>query len=163
MQFVRGNLALRDHAENGEDVHLFEQEAGGLRYVGQVVVAGWNWQDDVPDRNKNLRRAIVFDLVAFDDELGTPTPSAPTIGSSDPRWTMPLDDLRSRSARTLGEPPGSTVAKRNVYQRSDDLKVYREDAGRRIGGSVRLTRILFDSRSTADSGRTLTVAAHLML
>jgi 5-methylcytosine-specific restriction enzyme A len=40
MQFVRGNLALRDHAENGEDVHLFEQEAGGLRYVGQVVVAG---------------------------------------------------------------------------------------------------------------------------
>jgi 5-methylcytosine-specific restriction protein A len=131
MEFVRGNLALRDHAENGEDVHLFEQETAGLRYRGQFVVAGWNWQDDVPDRNGDLRRAIVFDLVALDDELGTPTPPAPTSASSDPRWTMPLDDLRSRSARTLGEPPSSTVAKRNVYQRSDDLKVY---VLRRAGG-----------------------------
>lgn len=124
MEFVRGNLALRDHAENGEDVHLFEQEAAGLRYKGQYVVAGWTWQDDVPDRNGNPRRAIVFDLVALDDELGAPAPPALTSGSIDPRWTMPLDDLRSRSARTLGEPPSSTVAKRNVYQRSDDLKVY---------------------------------------
>jgi 5-methylcytosine-specific restriction enzyme A len=80
--------------------------------------------ENVPDRNKNLRRAIVFDLVALDDELGTPTPPAPTSESSDPRWTMPLGDLRSRSARTLGEPPSFAVAKRNVYQRSDDLKVY---------------------------------------
>jgi 5-methylcytosine-specific restriction enzyme A len=37
---------------------------------------------------------------------------------------MPLDDLRARSARGLGEPPTSTVAKRSVYQRSSDLKVY---------------------------------------
>jgi hypothetical protein len=36
MEFVRGNLALRDHAENGEDIHLFEQEPGGLRYQGQA-------------------------------------------------------------------------------------------------------------------------------
>jgi hypothetical protein len=63
-------------------------------------------------------------LVALDDELGAPAPPGPTSGSSDPRWMMPLDDLRSRSARTLGEPSSSTVAKRNVYQRSDDLKVY---------------------------------------
>ena len=85
MHFVRGNLALRDHAENGEDVHLFEQEPAGLRYVGQVVVAGWNWQVNVPDRNKSRRRAIVFDLVALDVELGPPTPPAPTSESSDPR------------------------------------------------------------------------------
>jgi 5-methylcytosine-specific restriction enzyme A len=37
---------------------------------------------------------------------------------------MTLDDLRTRSARTLGEPPTSSVARRNVYQRSSDLKVY---------------------------------------
>lgn len=37
---------------------------------------------------------------------------------------MPLEDLRTRSARTLGEPPSSTVARRNVYQRRGDLKVY---------------------------------------
>jgi 5-methylcytosine-specific restriction protein A len=124
MEFVRGNLALRDHAENGEDVHLFEQEPDGLRYYGQMVVAGWNWQGDVPDRNNNPRRAIVFDLVALDDELSAPVTPPEAIGAADARWTMALDDLRARSARTLGEPPSSTDAKRNVYQRSSDLKVY---------------------------------------
>jgi 5-methylcytosine-specific restriction protein A len=124
MEFVRGNRALRDQAENGEDVHLFEQEREGLRYFGQVVVAGWNWVDDVPDRKGNRRRAIVFDLVALDDELGAPTPAGEESGASDPRWTMPLADLRDRASRTLGEPASSSIARRNVYLRSDDLKVY---------------------------------------
>jgi 5-methylcytosine-specific restriction protein A len=118
------HLALRDHADNGEDVHLFEQEPDGLRYYGQMVVAGWNWQDDVPDRNRNLRRAIVFDLVALDDELAAPITPQESTGAADPRWTMPIDELRSRSARTVGKPPTSAVARRNVYERSGDLKVY---------------------------------------
>jgi 5-methylcytosine-specific restriction protein A len=59
MVFQRGNLALRDHALNGEDLHLFEQEPSGLRYVGQVVGAGYDEIDDVPDRNGDPRRAIV--------------------------------------------------------------------------------------------------------
>ena len=124
MQFVRGNLALRDHAQHGEDVHLFEQEPGGLRYFGQMVLAGWNWRDDVPDRNSDLRRAIVFDLVAFDDELAAPITAQETTPVGDPRWTMPLDELRARSARSLGQQPAAAVAKRNVYQRSGDLKIY---------------------------------------
>jgi 5-methylcytosine-specific restriction protein A len=124
MEFVRGNLALRDHAENGEDVHVFAQEPGGLRYVGQMVVAGWNWRDDVPDRNGNRRRAIVFDLVALDDELVAPTTAEERSGAGDARWLMALAELRTRSARNLGEPPNSKVAKRNVYQRSGDLKIY---------------------------------------
>jgi 5-methylcytosine-specific restriction protein A len=111
MSFVRGNRALRNHAENGEDVHLFEQEPDGLRYFGQVVVAGWNWVDDVPDRNGSPRRAIVFALVALDEELGAPTPTGEGPGAADPRWTMALADLRDRAARTLGEPASSSVAR----------------------------------------------------
>jgi hypothetical protein len=76
-------------------------------------------KDDVADGNGNPRRAIVFDLVALDDELAAPTTEGAT-GTGDPRWTMPIDELRTRSARTLGEPPTSTIAKRNVYQRSGD-------------------------------------------
>jgi 5-methylcytosine-specific restriction protein A len=124
MVFLRGNKAMRDHASNGEDVHLFEQARDGLRYYGQMVVAGWNWRDDVPDEDANPRRAIVFELVALDDELAAPVTPHASTGAADPRWTMPLDELRSRSGRTLGESPTSTVARRNVYQRSGDLKVY---------------------------------------
>ncbi len=37
MELVRGNRALRDHSENGEEVHLFEQaQPSGLRYDGPV-------------------------------------------------------------------------------------------------------------------------------
>lgn len=49
MEWVRGNLAIRDHAENGEDVHLFEQVSDGLRYEGQMVCAGYYERDDVPE------------------------------------------------------------------------------------------------------------------
>jgi 5-methylcytosine-specific restriction protein A len=59
MEWVRGNLALRDHAENGEDVHVFEQvQPSGLRYVGQFVGAGYYERDDVPDQNGDLRRWV---------------------------------------------------------------------------------------------------------
>jgi 5-methylcytosine-specific restriction enzyme A len=126
------NKALRDHAETSEDVHLFEQGPDGLRYRTQMVVADWDWKDDVPDRDGNLRRAIVFDLVALDDDLGAPIPTDERPGAPDRRWTMPLDDLRDRASRTLGEPASSSTAQRNVYVRSDDLKVY---VLRRAGGS----------------------------
>ena len=67
----------------------------------------------------------MFDLVALDDELARADARAGDTGLDRPA----LDDAARRparraSARTLGEPPSSTVAKRNVYQRSDDLKVY---------------------------------------
>jgi 5-methylcytosine-specific restriction protein A len=69
MEWVRGNVALRDHADNGEDIHLFEQVLpSGLRYLGQFVCVGFYERDDVPDRNGALRRAIVFELVALEDE-----------------------------------------------------------------------------------------------
>jgi 5-methylcytosine-specific restriction protein A len=124
MRFVRGNLALRDHAQNGEDIHLFEQEPGGLRYYGQMVLGGWNWKDDVPDRNGDLRRAIVFELIALEDETTSSTPAADSATVSDARWTMPLDDLRNRASRTVGEQPNATEAKRRMYERSEDLRVY---------------------------------------
>ena len=79
---VRGNLALREDAENGEDVHVFEQVREGLRYDGQMVCAGYYERDDVPDRNGDLRRAIVFELVALDDEL----PALPCRSGIDPAY-----------------------------------------------------------------------------
>jgi 5-methylcytosine-specific restriction enzyme A len=124
MEFVRGNLALRDHSENGEEVHVFEQVSGGLRYDGEMVCAGYYERDDVADRTGALRRAIVFELVALDDETTSSTPAADSATQSDARWTMPLDDLRNRASRTVGNQPNATEAKRRTYERSEDLRVY---------------------------------------
>jgi hypothetical protein len=35
---------------------------------GEMVCAGYYERDDVPDSNGDLRRAIVFELVALDEE-----------------------------------------------------------------------------------------------
>jgi len=124
MEFVRGNLALRDHSENGEEVHLFEQVAGGLRYDGEMVCAGYYERDDVPDRNGNLRRAIVFELVALDEEPATARASAEPAAAADSRWSMPLDELRDRASRTVGLEPNASEARRRTYVRSEDLRIY---------------------------------------
>lgn len=130
MQFVRGNLALRDHTENGEDVHLFEQEAQGLRYFGQVVHVGYDEVADAPDRTGTPRKAIVFKLVPLADfEQDHHEPGEP---QGDPRWAMPLEELRDRASRRVGKQPNSQVAKRTTYSRSEDLRVY---VRRRAAGS----------------------------
>ena len=67
MKFVKGNLALRDHAGNGEDVHLFEEvpeRSGYLRYKGQMVCTGYEWVD-APDTKQDMRKAILFELVSL--------------------------------------------------------------------------------------------------
>ena len=123
MQFIHGNRALRDHAERGEDVHLFEQEPAGLRYIGQVVCGGFYCNDKVPDANREPRRAIVFELIPFDEPDAMLAPSTPS-SSADDRWTMPLDQLRSRLNARVGNQPNGREAKRRTNLRSEDLRIY---------------------------------------
>lgn len=125
MEFVRGNLALRDHSMNGEELHLFEQDLNRLRYVGPKVCAGFYERDDAPDRNGDLRRAIVFELVSLDATL-TPAATDDELSAvtSDRRWEMPLEALRERLAEKVGNQPNAKEAKRRTYARSNDLKAY---------------------------------------
>jgi 5-methylcytosine-specific restriction protein A len=56
MKFTKGNLALRDHVSQGEDVHLFEDvsaKRGYLRYKGQMVCTGFS-SVDAPDTQQNI-------------------------------------------------------------------------------------------------------------
>jgi 5-methylcytosine-specific restriction enzyme A len=55
MSFIKANRALRDHAETGKDVHLFEEvreKRGFVRYRGQMVCVG-NEIVEAPDSGKN--------------------------------------------------------------------------------------------------------------
>jgi 5-methylcytosine-specific restriction enzyme A len=63
MEFKRGNRAIRDHVQDRKDLHVFEYTgAGGYRYVGPMVCAGYEWRE-LLDTQGNLRRGIVFELV----------------------------------------------------------------------------------------------------
>ncbi len=130
MTFVRGNRAIRDHADNGRELHLFQKSPPAhLRYVGQMVSAGYELEHNMPDRNGNGRIAIVFRLTSLPDEVdsvedvdgvdatGTPVP---------PAWygKASLADLKSAALEAASEGLPPTQAKRNVYHRSAALRTY---------------------------------------
>lgn len=126
MQWRSPNTQLRDHVELGKDIHVFEEVPGGLRYRGQFVNAGHEERDNVPDTQGNPRRAFIFRLVPLED-IDSEPPSPQPDGTPAPmgtRWTMPLSELRSRAQSALAGAVTSTEAKRKVWERSEDVKVY---------------------------------------
>jgi 5-methylcytosine-specific restriction enzyme A len=89
MEFVRGNRAIRDHALDGKDLHLFQSlsKGEGYRYLGRFTCPTWEFREGV-DVNGEERQVIVFHLIQpeLDDE-----PTAPTQGSAT------LSQLRHRA------------------------------------------------------------------
>lgn len=77
MEFLRGNAAIRDHAANGKDLHLFENVGRGMvKYLGQMVYAGYQLISDQPDRDGHPRNVIQFHLLELsalqDSDIGRP-------------------------------------------------------------------------------------------
>jgi len=122
MSFVRGNAAIRDHAANRKDLHLFEYvRKGYVRYVSQMVYTGFR-EVRRSDIDGHARRVIAFELMpvdAFDE----------TVLSGDKvleeeMWQQSIDALRERaiasssSART----PAERIAL--VRYRSNAIRVY---------------------------------------
>jgi len=63
MEFRAGNLAIRDHAENDKEIHLFEKTRKSYyRYEGQLKYIDHELVERVPDADHRLRTAIVFML-----------------------------------------------------------------------------------------------------
>jgi len=73
MSFVRGNLAIRDHAANGKRLLLFQALGHGKPYAyrGEFQLLRYYTRDDIPATRGAPRRAIVFVLgrVAHDEAL----------------------------------------------------------------------------------------------
>lgn len=60
MRFVKGNLALRDHINNGKRVFLFEYERSGyVKFISELEFYDIGYFD-TPDINKNERVGIKF-------------------------------------------------------------------------------------------------------
>nr|WP_242510839.1 HNH endonuclease signature motif containing protein [Halorhodospira halophila] len=64
MAFVRGNKAVRDHAQKGKELLLFEtlEKEKSVRFQGTFSCASWELRQG-KDRDGNDRQIIVFHLV----------------------------------------------------------------------------------------------------
>lgn len=135
MRFTRGNAAIRDHAAEGKDLHLFQTvKKGWVRYVGQMVCAGYNLVSGVPDREGNPRTGIVFLLVphhgleahAANERIEGAGLEQSEIQEEEPSgfWARPLADLRVLALEP--PPPGlpPLQARRNIYRRSEAVRIY---------------------------------------
>jgi 5-methylcytosine-specific restriction protein A len=116
MKFAGGNAAIRDHAAKEKELHLFERvEAKRVRYLGEVLCAGFEWRV-AKDKAGEDRQAIVFQLVpaggiaAADAELLSADAS--------------LDDLAAAADADLTEESAPKDGLRKIYVRSEALKRY---------------------------------------
>lgn len=62
MTFLRGNKAIRDHLDDGKQLHLFKQTSPGyVEYIGEMVYRNHRFTDG-PDTDSHIRKMIVFEL-----------------------------------------------------------------------------------------------------
>jgi 5-methylcytosine-specific restriction protein A len=119
MSFVRGNRAVRDHALNGRDLHLFEKvRPAHLRYRGQYVCAGYETVSDVPDVNNDLRTAIAFHLAPLEGDEDDAQAAEKEVAE------LSIDQLRRAALEAPARDPSSSNAKRVVYYRAAAVHAY---------------------------------------
>ena len=121
MEFARGNRAVRDHAEEGRDLHLFESlgKGEGCRYLGTFACPTYELRRGA-DRNADDRRIIVFHLVQ-------PTGVQPQEPPLEPSPTaVPVDRLRKDAYEAASEAVDAAPreAKRLYRRRSAAVRAY---------------------------------------
>lgn len=119
MRFVSGNRAIRDHALDGRDLHLFEKvPPAHLRYRGQYIYAGYDDVQDVLDSKGALRTAIAFRLVPIEqDDADIKQANADIV-------QLNLADLREAALDSPPSGASATEAKRHAYRRSAAVREY---------------------------------------
>lgn len=120
MGFQAGNRAIREHAEEGKDLHLFQSlsKGKGYRYLGMFACPSWEYRRG-KDVNGEERWVIVFHLIqqdAMQQDNVTVTPGTGT----------PIDQLREdayKAAYRAGEEEPQE-AKRRYFHRSAAVHNY---------------------------------------
>ena len=135
MTMERGNAAIRNHRQSGEELHVFENTDYPwiVTYVGQFVYAG-HQSDTLPDEKGNYRDAIRFRLepiggTEIEIDEGSPSSLSDSELFKKAKASSPIDsDPSSMSTNTSNSGGGRS------YSRSD---VVREFALRDADGVCR--------------------------
>jgi len=113
-----GNAAIREHRENGNELHVFELDEGAweVTYVGEYEYDDHHWTR-LPDRNDTMRDAIRFELVpAGGLELNLEADSLDELST---------DDLYEKAESSVsGESTHQSSTSRTTYPSSEIVKEY---------------------------------------
>ncbi|MBU6996887.1 MAG: HNH endonuclease [Theionarchaea archaeon] len=119
MAFTRGNAAIRDHQDEGRDLHLFEASSkkGFYRYIGQMLCIGYHERQGKDITGKE-RSKIVFELISIDtctEEMNTEI--------EETLWQGSLQNLRNR-ALSFSFPLTVKQRQIEIYNRSQAVRIY---------------------------------------
>jgi len=127
MKMDRGNLAIQTHPKNNKSIILFEYVSRGkVRCIGEAAYLGHHIERR-PDRNSNLREAIIFEL---DINNSTIAPGAVTIETENPNeqtlrlWSRPLAEVRDMALRRATSSQSEKTRRIITRQRSEAVRVY---------------------------------------
>lgn len=114
MQMTNGNRAIAEHSWSGKSLLLFQKTPEGLRFKDEMVYE-FHLFRPAPDRNGDIRTAIVFELRRLEavTEAIEIEPAA---------TTTPLAELRKRALEAAQAPTGTTKGTRTIYQRSQIVR-----------------------------------------
>ncbi len=101
-RMAQGNRAIRDHAAEGRDLHLFRADGPELTYVGQFEYVSHYFADSHEVGSDQDRTVIVFRLRQLS---GAPEPGRSKIDrlGRDPIKAIPVEQLISESTVVGGE------------------------------------------------------------
>ena len=136
MRMTKGNLALRDHQNNKKEILLFESVSSGyVRFIGSCNYIS-DHTEERPDKNGELRDAIVFhlDIISSGDAnvnqkaihnmVESPKASYITNHTIKPSKGKSLKQLRDIA---LSETPTQATTKEKIQSikyRSDAIRLY---------------------------------------
>lgn len=102
-RMVQGNRAIRDHAAEQRELHLFEAQGPELRYIGQFAYVD-DYQAEAPETNGGDRRTvIVFRLAQQAGVPATPTKSRLDRLSSEAVVEVPVEQLTTETTLIDGD------------------------------------------------------------
>jgi 5-methylcytosine-specific restriction protein A len=114
MQMLRGNASIANHSALGKSLLLFRKTRAGLQFVDEMVYETHRFEP-APDREGNMRSAIVFELWPI-DTVRAETPEPVAIAN--------LEDLRRRALEASQEAPGRAPRVTSVFERSAAVRDY---------------------------------------
>lgn len=103
MTFDHGNRAIRDHQDEGVELHLFRAlDEGRVQYIGQYECMDW-FREDMPDVNGEVRDGIRFELWPVNDIDDTLIASL--VDDFSEEATSVSSDIRNAKCEDVSELP----------------------------------------------------------
>lgn len=125
MEMLRGNAAVRDHQENGKELHIFEYvKTAHVRYIGEAQCVGHHIEER-PDRESNTRNAIIFHLALLPEPSSEVKEPKGQYGEpKNPSRKLSLSELRHLALQTAMENASTDQVSRNTAVRSEAIRLY---------------------------------------